>query len=188
MSIEPPLPTEIQVDDEISLRRMFDTPAEEVHALVHRNMEHLGRFLGWATPDYGLEGVREFQRNKRAKWSKSEEQGYSIYFKDEYVGAIGMRGFDSPVQAASIGYWLSEHAQGSGVMTRSVAALIKLGFEAYDLNQVIIKAAPENIRSRAIPERLGFTATGAERQMAKNAKGEYLDLVTYSLLKSEWAG
>lgn len=188
MSIEPPLPDEIEVDAEITLRRGFDTPPEQVHALVQRNLGHLGEFLSWAVPEYDLERVKAFQQVKREAWNESAEQGYSIYFRDEYVGSVGMRGFDSPVRATSIGYWLSEHAQGNGVMTRSVSALIRMGFERYGLNQVIIRAAPTNRRSRAIPERLGFTETGTERQMAKNAKCELLDLVTYSLLRSEWSG
>ena len=85
-----------------------------------------------------------------------------------------------------IGYWLSEHLQGNGIMARSVSALIRLAFEAYGLNQVVIGAAPSNVRSKAIPQRLGFTETGIERQMSKNARGELLDLVIYSLLQPEW--
>ncbi len=186
MTIEPPLPEEIVVDAEITLRPGFKTPPETVHALVHRNLEHIGEFLSWAQPDYDLEGVREFQRLKCEQWSETAEQGYSIFFRGGYVGSVGIRGFDSPVSAVSIGYWLSAHAQGNGVMTRSVEALVRMAFERYDMNQVIIRAAPTNRRSRAIPERLGFVEVGTERQMAKNAKGELLDLVNYSLLRSEW--
>lgn len=188
MSIEPPLPSEIVVDVEITLRRMIDTPAETVHSTVHQNLDHLGQFLAWATPEYDLESVRAFMQTKRNLWNESGEQAYAIYFNDEFAGSVGVRGFDSPVGAVSIGYWLSESAQGNGAMTRSVSALIRLVFETYGLNQVIIRAAPTNTRSRAIPERLGFTETGIERQMAKNARGDLLDLVIYSLLRSEWDG
>lgn len=97
-----------------------------------------------------------------------------------------MRGLDSAVRAVSIGYWLAQDAQGRGVMTRCVSALIRMAFETYAMNQVIIRAAPENTRSRAIPERLGFKRMGIERQMSMNAAGDLLDLVSYSLLRSEW--
>lgn len=176
------------VDAEITLRRSFDTPPEVMHSLIHQNLQHLGEFLPWALPGYDLDGVKMFMQTKRERWNKSEEQGYSIYYNSEFVGALGIRGFDSPVRAASIGYWLSEHAQGNGAMTRSVSALIRLAFETYGLNQVVIRASPTNRRSRAIPERLGFVETGTERQMSRNAHGELLDLVIYSLLRSEWSG
>jgi ribosomal-protein-serine acetyltransferase len=122
----------------------------------------------------------------RERWGESGEHGYGIFAHNRLAGAIGMRGFESPVRAVSIGYWLSQEAQGRGLMTRSVAALIRMAFETYDMNQVIIRAASGNTRSRAIPERLGFTQVSIERQMSMNATGEFLDLVGYSLLRSEW--
>ena len=105
---------------------------------------------------------------------------------NKLAGAIEIRGFESPVRAVSIGYWLSKDVQGRGVITRCVTALIRMAFETYDMNQVIIRVAPENTRSRAIPERLGFTQVGTERQMSMTASGDYLDLVGYSLLRPEW--
>ena len=142
----------------------------------------------WAKPEYGVEGVAAFQESKKKLWSESGEQGYSIFYRSELAGAIGIRGFESPVRAVSLGYWLSAHLQHKGIMTRSVKALILLAFETYTMNQVIIRAATENTASRAIPERLGFTETGSERQMTINAHGDFMDLVTYSPLHSEWNG
>ena len=186
MTIEPPIPDEIRVDDELVLRPVFEPRAEDLHELVHRNLAHLGEFLAWAQPDYDVDRVRAFQESRRDDWNNRGEQGFSIYFRVKLVGAVGLRGLELPIRAATIGYWLSEHVQGHGIMTRCVESLIRLAFETYDMNQVIIRAAPRNVRSRAIPERLGFTKTGIERQMAKNARGEFLDLVNYSLLQSEW--
>ncbi len=186
MSIEPLLPDEITVDDEIMLRPVFNTAPEALHSLVHRNLAHLGPYMFWARPGYALGDVKEFQEAGQRRWNESGEHGFSIFHNGELAGLLGIRGFESAYRAVSIGYWLSEHLQGRGIMTRSVAALIKLAFEIYDMNQVIIRAAPDNTRSRAIPERLGFTNMGMERQVSASATGELLDLVNYSLLKSEW--
>ncbi len=186
MSIEPPLPAEITVDNEIGLRRSFDTPHEELHALIQQNLDHLGPFMFWAKPEYDVAGVRAFMEMKRKAWNESGEHAYSIYYKSELAGSVGVRGFESPVRAATFGYWLSARMQGKGIMTRSVSALLKLVFIEHNMNQAIIHAAPHNTRSRAIPERLGFTEVGRERQMSINVHGEFLDLVNYSLLKSEW--
>lgn len=186
MSIQPPMPDEIVVDSDIALRRSFDTPAATLHALIQQNIDHLSPWMFWAKPEYDVDGVAAFQESKKKLWNESGEHGYSIYFRDELAGAIGIRGFESPVRAVSLGYWLSAHLQHRGIMTRSVGALIRLAFEEYEMNQVIIRAATENAASRAIPERLGFTETGTERQMTINADGKLMDLVTYSLLQSEW--
>lgn len=168
------------------LRPVFETAPEEMYALIDRNREYLGEFLPFATPEYSLEDARKFAEAKHAAWGITGEHGFGICYKDKLAGTIGIRGFDSHNRAAPIGYWLSHDLQGRGIMTRCVVALIKLSFETYNLNQVVIRAAPANTRSRAIPERLGFTQVGIERQWSPNARGELLDLVTYSLLRSEW--
>ncbi len=186
MSIEPPMPNEIVIGDDLILRRSFDTPPKVLHGLIQQNLEHLGPWMPWAVPQNNTRAVTEFLESRRIQWNESGEQGYSIYFAEELAGNIGIGDFNSPVQAVSIGYWISKHLEGRGIMTRSVEALMRLAFEDHSMNQVIIRAAPRNVRSRAIPERLGFTETGVERQMSRNAAGKFLDLVIYSLLRSEW--
>ena len=186
MSIEPPLPNQIEVDDEVVLRRVYETSPELMHDLIHRNLDHLGEFLVWAKPDYTLDGVKQFLAATKESSNVSGEQGYSIWYRGELAGAIGVGGFESEVKAVAIGYWLSAHLQGNGIMTRSARAIVELSFAKQGMNHVIIRAAPSNTRSRAIPQRLGFKETGVERQMSLNARGEYLDLITYSLLRSEW--
>ena len=48
-----------------------------------------------------------------------------------------------------------------------------------------ILCATGNTRSRAIPERLGFTQEGIIRQ-AERFNDHYNDLVVYGMLASEW--
>ncbi len=49
----------------------------------------------------------------------------------------------------------------------------------------MIRAGVENERSRAIPERLGFTEEGVARGEGRGSQGFY-DLVVYGLLEDEW--
>ena len=60
-------------------------------------------------------------------------------------------------------------------------------FSVWDLNRVEIRAAPENLRSRAIPERLGFTEEGTLRQ-AERVGDRYLDNTVYAVLAEDWKG
>jgi len=53
------------------------------------------------------------------------------------------------------------------------------------LHRVEIRCDPDNLRSRAIPNRLGFTEEGTLRQVAWQYD-HFLDLVVYSLLADEW--
>jgi len=45
-------------------------------------------------------------------------------------------------------------------MTDCCRALIKHGFDEYGLNRIVITVATTNVKSQAIPDRLGFSKEG----------------------------
>ena len=86
-----------------------------------------------------------------------------------------------PVHSTSIGYWLAESAQRRGTMTRAVQTLLDHAFGVWQLHRVEIRAAVNNTRSRAIPERLGFNQEGVLRAAERIGK-RYTDQVVYAML------
>ncbi|MDQ6660765.1 MAG: GNAT family N-acetyltransferase, partial [Chloroflexota bacterium] len=110
--------------------------------------------------------------------------GTTIWYKDQLVGSLGCS-IDREDRKVEIGYWLDASSQGKGIMTRACRGLINYVFDELRMNKVEIHAAPENKRSRAIPERLGFTQEGIDRQ-AGWLYDHYIDLVLYGMLASEW--
>src|SRR5207237_767367 len=75
-------------------------------------------------------------------------------------------------------------AQGRGTMTLAVARLVDYAFDVWQLHRVEIRAAVDNARSRAIPERLGFVQEGVMRDGERFGE-RYLDLVVYSMLDGD---
>jgi ribosomal-protein-serine acetyltransferase len=140
--------------------------------------------MPWATGQT-LDGTLQFIRLTRRQLADNNGFQAAIVCGGEIVGVVGFHAVDWVNRATSIGYWLGERHQGNGTMTRAVRALVNHAFSVWDLNRVEIRAAPENMRSRAIPERLGFveegTLSGAER-----IGDTYLDNVVYAMLASRW--
>ncbi len=116
----------------------------------------------------------------------NEEVQYSIYDSNKFIGRIGFNHMDSANHKAEIGYWIIEEAQGKGIITKSVKELLMLAFTDLNLNKIVIKAGVENTKSRSIPERLGFTLEGVERDGELLVDNKYTDLAVYGLLKREF--
>jgi ribosomal-protein-serine acetyltransferase len=177
------------------LRPLAPTDAHELYALINANRAYLAPWMPWApgqtlqqTLDFILATNRQLTENNgfqvaliepKRSGSSGEGSGGRI------VGVLGFHGVDWTNRATSLGYWLAEAAQGQGTMTRAVAALVDHALTGWQLNRVEIRADVENLRSRAIPERLGFSQEGILRQAARIGD-RYIDHVVYSMLAADW--
>ena len=175
--------TTIRVDGEIVLRRPTLSNAEGVFALVDSNREHLGRWLPWVQTMRTVEDERRWLENRLQDSAESRDIQFLIMYQDTLVGVIGLHGLGSLNKACEIGYWLAENAQGRGIVTRACQELVNYAFTSRDMNSIQIRAHTDNARSRAIPERLGFTLKGVGRELLND---RYYDFAVYSMLASEW--
>ncbi|MBT5320175.1 MAG: GNAT family N-acetyltransferase, partial [Chloroflexi bacterium] len=176
--------TEIRVDSEITLRSPGIPDADLLFELIDSNRDHLGRWLP------GLVAVKSVEEER--SWLEKQidnpdgERPLLIIVDDVVVGVIGAK-VQSLNDAAEVGYWLVEGQQGRGLTTRSCAAIVDDLLRSQGMNRVVIRAAVDNTRSRAVPERLGFVHEGVEREAVKLPEG-FVDMAVYSMLASEWRG
>jgi ribosomal-protein-serine acetyltransferase len=101
------------------------------------------------------------------------------------AGVVGQHYVESVNRRTELGYWLDAGHQGQGIVTRSVARLVDYAFVEQNCHRVIIHCAVGNVKSRAIPERLGFLQEGVLRE-AEWLYDHYVDLAIYSMLKASW--
>jgi ribosomal-protein-alanine N-acetyltransferase len=90
--------------------------------------------------------------------------------RDEPLGAAPVIGNASltnirrgPLQAADLGYALDHRHEGRGLMTEALRALCDYAFGVMRLHRVHANHLPENLRSAAVLQRLGFTVEGYAR-------------------------
>jgi len=80
-----------------------------------------------------------------------------------------------------IGYWLSKSYQGQGLMTAAVAACVRFAFQEWNVERIEIQCGEDNLKSRAIPERLGFVNEGISSiHPLVEVNGQMIQSVTYS--------
>jgi ribosomal-protein-serine acetyltransferase len=152
--------------------------------VIAANREHLARWLPWATA-YGHQDSVDHIERKLAQIEADDGFEGAIVIDGEIVGGAGFHHVDWLNRTTSIGYWLAADAQGRGLMTATVGAFLDHAFGTWDLHRVLIEAVVGNARSRAIPERLGFTEEGILRE-AKLIRDSYEDAVLYAMLASDW--
>ena len=174
----------IVVDSEILLRRPTLEDAEGIFALVDSNRQHLRRWLPWVDFVASLEDERLWVQTHLAE--NAPEYVFLMVYKGDVAGAVGIRGRGSRSRRGEIGYWIAENMQGRGIVTRSCRVLIDYMFERLNMNRVVIRASADNVRSRGIPHRLGFTFEGIERQSELLYDDTFQDMAVYSMLASEW--
>lgn len=155
---------------------------ETIFTLVDAERERLRMWLPWVDAVRTLDDERDWLAGILTKENPSEE-AFGIWDGGTFAGGIGLS-FDRLNDNGDIGYWLGAAFEGRGLVTRACRGLIAHGFER-GLHRISIHAAPANERSRAVPERLGFTPEGVLRQAGKTGDG-YVDLVVYGLLAHEW--
>jgi len=173
------------VDQEINLQLLQPDHAEAVFAVVEQNRQHLRAWLPWVDKNRSSDDTRKFIQLSLHSLAEMRGVTCGIWFNDQFVGCVDLLKTDKRNHFAEIGYWLSAEHQGKGIMTRSCRRIIVYAFEELGLHRLLIRAAAENERSRAIPEQLGFTQEGVQRQVFW-LHDRYFDLVNYSLLNDEW--
>jgi ribosomal-protein-serine acetyltransferase len=175
----------LQINDVAVLRPFTEEDAAELTAVVAANREHLAPWLPWAAT-YGYRDSLDYVAKARAQIEADDGFEGGIVVGGEIVGGAGLHAIDRLNRSTSIGYWLTAEAQGRGLMTATVRALLDHAFGPFALHRVVIEAVVDNARSRAIPERLGFTEEGVLRE-AKLVRGRYEDAALYAMLAAEWS-
>ena len=174
-----------QIDDELKLVLPTERNAEELFAVVRENLDELKLWMPWATDDYSIESTRWFIDSIWKQIAEKTGFGASVVFQEKFVGQVGFHNLNLTGKSTHMGYWLAKTAQGKGLMTKTCRALVDYAFNELELNRVQINCNVENIKSRAIPERLGFQMEGVHRQV-EWLNEEFRDRAVYAMLKAEW--
>ena len=97
--------------------------------------------------------------------SDFEERGYGLWAVEvidgpKFIGYVGLWDafFEAPfTPAVEVGWRLARSAWGNGYATEGAKAAVTYGFEKIGLTEIVSFTATQNVRSRAVMERIGMT-------------------------------
>jgi ribosomal-protein-serine acetyltransferase len=169
----------------VVLKMMEERHALEIYSVVDANRHYLREWLPWVDATTSAEITRDFVRKTLRQFAKNEGLHAGIWVDETFAGTIGCQVINWLNRKVEVGYWLSEKAQGRGIMTEATRALVDHSFNELCLNRVQIQCAAGNTRSQAIPRRLGFKEEGRIQQ-GQRLHGKYHDLIVFGMLRSQW--
>lgn len=156
VTVHPPERIEL---DALTLRRSTGADAAAIAAAVAANLEHLAPWMPWAAPAAARgEAQQERLQHTMAAWERGSDFEFLVGHpgRDEPVlGVFGLHRRVGP-RAFELGYWLAHDVTGRGYATAAAGALTEVALSLDDVDSVEIHCDEANLRSRRVPERLGY--------------------------------
>lgn len=167
------------------LRPLEPWLAPEFAAYLEGARAHLAPWLPWASRLTTIEAAQEWLQRYADSQARDGGRIYGIWLDGTLVGGALFRTFDLLSKSCELGVWIAPEAEGRGLITRAVEALIGWAVDVRGMVRVEWRAVPTNDRSLAVAKRLGMTREGVLRQAFLH-NGEYRDVEVWTLLAEEW--
>ncbi|WP_345116792.1 50S ribosomal protein L7/L12-serine acetyltransferase [Bartonella jaculi] len=172
------------VDQNIQLKTPSKKFAPALYEAIHFNREYFSEFLAWPRFVNHENDTANTLDSCFLAYQKDEEKTYVILFNENPVGLLSFNSIDHGNKTGYIGYWLDRRAQGNGVMTRAIKALVKHYSSHHIINRFVIKCSTANPKSNAVAKRCGFVLEGTLRK-AEYLNGVFHDQNIYSWISSD---
>lgn len=150
--------------------------ALDVWTAIHESEKELKEWMPWAQQLPKLEETEENIRQATADFIARKDLRLLLFSKatGEFVGSSGLHQINWSIPKFEIGYWLSSSKAGQGYMTEAVEAITNFAFQELQACRVEIRCDEENVKSKAIPERLGYQLEGVLQKNMQSSDGKDL--------------
>lgn len=165
-----------RIDDAAMLKEAIDS-----------SLEHLQEWLPWAlTEPSPLERIGTRLAGFASAFDERRDYLYGIFAGDErtVLGGTGLHPRIGP-GGLEIGYWLRASAVGRGYVAEAVAALTAAAFDA-GVRHLEIRCDTRNVRSAAVPRRLGYRLVETLERTTGAAAGGSAATMVWRLTREEY--
>jgi len=160
-----------------------------VNAAVCETLAELRPWMPWAQTVPTLDESESHARRAQARFRLREDLVMFIFERlpgdreGSLLGGTGLHRMNWAVRSFEIGYWRrAGHAQ-RGVITEVVRGVSRMAFDSLAARRVEIRMDTNNLASRRVAERAGFSFEGVLRQDGMTPTGEPRDTCVYSRVR-----
>src|ERR1700677_504550 len=173
-----------QVLEDVDLAVIEPRHVRTLFDLIEADRRHLRPWMSWVDQRKTLTDVANYIAASLKQFSMAQGFHAGIWSQGTLCGMINCHPIDWPNKATCLEYWLAAPHEGKGIMTASCRAVTRHALDEFGFHRVTIRCATENMRSRAIPERLGFGLEGISRG-CEWLNDRFVDHAVYALLKTD---
>ncbi len=152
------------VTERLTLRRYAADDAAEMSRVALASKPQLTPFMPWARAEpLPPEERAELLNTLMAEFDEGRDFSMGIYLRETgaYIGGTGLHTRLGP-GVLEIGYWIAHDQRGHGYATEAVLALTQVALVLAGAERVEIHHTPDNVHSRGVPQRCGYSYDGRE--------------------------
>lgn len=174
---------EQRIRNDLKIRLIEINDSKELFNLIDTNREHLYKWLPWVNFTRTEEDSVEFISMAQSDYENLKSVQYALIYKNQIAGMFGINEINKRNKSVSLGYWLGEEYQGNGIVIDSAKFIIEHLFNKENIHRIEIRADKNNLKSRAVPEKLNFSLEGVLKD-ADYIDNHYEDVHLYSLINT----
>ncbi len=173
--------------ERVLVRPYRESDAQALFEAVAESRDHLRPWLPFADTHQSAEESRDWIIHQVANWLLREDFIVGIWeaATNRFLGGSGLHPQSWEIRYFEIGYWIRASASGRGYITEAVKLLTDYAFTALAAKRVEIRCDERNVRSAAIPQRLGFVREGRLRNRELAPDGTLRNMLIFSLIPAD---
>src|SRR5690348_4704334 len=145
--------------ERLLIRKPMPGDGKAVYEAIQASINELKPWMPWVHKNQTEEDTEVNIREAHAKFLTREDLRLHLFDKKtgEFIGASGLHRINWAIPRFEIGYWVHTRHSRKGYITEAVEGITNFAFEFLKARRVDIHCDSKNMKSRAIPEKLGFT-------------------------------
>ncbi len=149
------------------------------------------KFLSWGPLVSPVEAKKTIKEVFYPRFKYELPRGYAIIDTklNKMIGTVDFHSKKYDENIVELGYALHKDYWQQGIMTKAVGHLIKLGFEYLNYDKIIVKHLGQNIGSKKVILKSGFTYVKKEPYVLEKSTHVMTDdMLTYEITKEQYYG
>ena len=173
------------VTERLVIRSPVRADASQVREAIRETITMLRPWMPWADHVPTLAEAEETCRKAEESFRDGSDYRLHLFLKEPlvFVGGSGLHRMDWSVPKAEIGYWIRTSCSSKGYIIEAVREITRYALDELQVNRVEIRMSSRNLKSRRVPERLGFNFEGILRNDDRHLDGSLRNTCVYAKIQ-----